>query len=319
MTSYDSIRLETDEAVAIVTLDRPQKLNAMDVPLLHELRRVVTEINEDPAIRVAILTGAGRSFCAGADLTAPLGPGQSVGDHLREDHRPVLMAIVEAPKPWISAVNGAAAGVGSAYAMTCDLTVMAEDAYIYQAFAAIGLVPDGGATWHLARTIGRKRAYELIVTGEKALRRAVSRAGPVQSGRPLGAASRGDPRMGQGARGARSALPTLLEGSPAHRRRGRSPHDLREGDPAPGALRGERRHGRGRQCAVREADPTLQGTLIGTSWSPSATRRNRRDRGYNAYDDELESRSRGNRSAPRGRSGARGDRRRSRGSTSSDG
>jgi 2-(1,2-epoxy-1,2-dihydrophenyl)acetyl-CoA isomerase len=77
------------------------------------------------------------------------------------------MAITEAPKPWISAVNGAAAGVGSAFAMNCDLTVMAEDAYLYQAFAAISLIPDGGATWHLARTLGKKRAYELIALGEK--------------------------------------------------------------------------------------------------------------------------------------------------------
>jgi len=77
------------------------------------------------------------------------------------------MEIYDAPKPWISAVNGACAGIGSALGMVCDLTVMAEDAYIYQAFAAIGLVPDGGATWHLARTLGRKRAYEIIVTGEK--------------------------------------------------------------------------------------------------------------------------------------------------------
>ena len=77
------------------------------------------------------------------------------------------MSIVEAGKPWISAVQGAAAGIGSAYAMSCDLTVMAEDAYIYQAFASIGLVPDGGATWHLTRLLGRKRAYELIATGER--------------------------------------------------------------------------------------------------------------------------------------------------------
>ena len=77
------------------------------------------------------------------------------------------MAITESPKPWISAVNGAAAGIGSAFAMVCDLTVMAENAFIYQAFAAIGLIPDGGATWHLARTVGRKRAFELIAGGEK--------------------------------------------------------------------------------------------------------------------------------------------------------
>ena len=77
------------------------------------------------------------------------------------------MAISEAPKPWISAVNGAAAGIGSAFAMACDLMVMAANSYLYQAFAAIGLIPDGGATWQLARTVGRKKAYELMTLGEK--------------------------------------------------------------------------------------------------------------------------------------------------------
>ena len=90
-----------------------------------------------------------------------------VEDQLNGEYKPALMEIIEAPKPWISAVNGACAGIGSAFAMVCDLTVMAEDAYIYQAFAAISLVPDGGATWHLVRTLGRKRAYEVIATGEK--------------------------------------------------------------------------------------------------------------------------------------------------------
>ena len=77
------------------------------------------------------------------------------------------MAISEAPKPWISAVNGAAASIGSAFAMACDLTSMADNAYLYQAFSAIGLIPDGGATWHLAHTVGRKKAFELIAFGEK--------------------------------------------------------------------------------------------------------------------------------------------------------
>ena len=79
----------------------------------------------------------------------------------------VLLEMNSAPMPWIAAVNGAAAGIGSAFAMNCDLIVMAEDAYIYKAFTAIGLVPDGGATWHLVRTLGRQRAYEVIVSGEK--------------------------------------------------------------------------------------------------------------------------------------------------------
>jgi 2-(1,2-epoxy-1,2-dihydrophenyl)acetyl-CoA isomerase len=167
LSSYEHIQLESEGGVATLSLDEPKKLNAMDIPMLRELFEAVTRINEDDSIRVAILAARGRSFCAGADLRGDLGPGRTTADHLNEDHRPVLLAIANAPKPWISAVNGAAAGIGSAYAMNCDLTVMADDAYIYQAFAAIGLIPDGGATWHLVHTLGRKRAYELIATGEK--------------------------------------------------------------------------------------------------------------------------------------------------------
>ena len=90
-----------------------------------------------------------------------------VEDQLNGQYKPALMEIYNAPKPWISAINGPCAGIGSAIGMVCDLTVMADDAYIYQAFAAISLVPDGGATWHLARTLGRKKAYELMALGEK--------------------------------------------------------------------------------------------------------------------------------------------------------
>lgn len=164
---YEHIKVEFHGAVAILTLDEPKKLNAMDVPMLDDMLDAATRLNNMNDIRVVILTGAGRSFCAGADLRSELGEGRTTADHLNQDHRPVLLAIANAPKPWISAVNGAAAGIGSAYMMNCDLTVMADDAYLYQAFAAIGLIPDGGATWHLTRTLGRKRAYELIATGEK--------------------------------------------------------------------------------------------------------------------------------------------------------
>jgi len=167
MSSYETINVAIDDSVAILTLDCPKKLNAMDHALLRELLDATTKINDDDFIRVVVLTGAGRSFCAGADLKMKSPARQTVEEHLKNDHRPILSAIRSATKPWISAVNGAAAGVGGAYAMNCDLTVMAEDAYLYQAFSAIGLVPDGGATWHLTRTIGRKRAYEVIATGEK--------------------------------------------------------------------------------------------------------------------------------------------------------
>ncbi|MFP6654415.1 MAG: enoyl-CoA hydratase-related protein [Myxococcota bacterium] len=167
MSVYERVSVSKEDAIAILTLNCPEKLNAMDIPMLRELLDATTEINEDDTIRVAILTGAGPSFCAGADLTMKSLNGQTTAEHLKNDHRPVLWAIRNAPKPWISAVNGAAAGIGSAYAINCDLTVMADDAYLLQAFSAIGLIPDGGASWHLTKLIGRKRAYELIVTGER--------------------------------------------------------------------------------------------------------------------------------------------------------
>ena len=153
----------------MVSLNRPDSLNSFNGALRRELLVAVREVNEDDSIRVVILTGAGRAFSAGADLAEMPAAGKNfrVEDQLNGEFKPLLMEIYEAPKPWISAVNGACAGIGSAFGMVCDLTVMAEDAYIYQAFAAISLVPDGGATWHLVRTLGRKRAYEVIVTGEK--------------------------------------------------------------------------------------------------------------------------------------------------------
>ena len=169
MRNYETVLVERHDSVAVVSLNRPDKLNSFDSVLRRELLLAVREVNEDDSVRVVVLTGAGRAFSAGADL-ADMPEDKTnfrVEDQLNGEYKPALMEIHEAPKPWISAVNGACAGIGSALGMVCDLTVMAEDAYIYQAFAAISLVPDGGATWHLVRTLGRKRAYEVIVTGEK--------------------------------------------------------------------------------------------------------------------------------------------------------
>ncbi|MFU8763995.1 MAG: enoyl-CoA hydratase/isomerase family protein [Haliea sp.] len=167
MANYETVTVARRDQVALVTLNRPDSLNAFNAALRRDLLQAVLDVNADDSIRVVVLAGAGRAFCAGADLSEVAGDDFDVEHQLNKEYKPVLMAITEAPKPWISAVNGAAAGVGSSFAMVCDLTMMAENAYIYQAFAAISLVPDGGATWHLARTLGRKRAYELIVSGEK--------------------------------------------------------------------------------------------------------------------------------------------------------
>ncbi len=171
MSTYQTIEIERTGSTALVTLNRPDSLNAFDTQMRREFIEVARQVNADDDIRVVVLTGAGRAFSAGADLAeevpAEAAGGQAVEDFLNFEYKTGMIAVRDANKPWISAVNGAAAGIGSAYAMVCDLVIMADDAYLYQAFAAIGLVPDGGATWHLARILGRQRAYELIVSGEK--------------------------------------------------------------------------------------------------------------------------------------------------------
>ena len=169
MGKYATVLIERHGPVAVVSLNRPDKLNSFDGELRRELLLAVREVNDDDSVRAVVLTGVGRAFSAGADLAdMPVDRTHfRVEDQLNGEYKPILMEIHEAHKPWISAINGACAGIGSAFGMVCDLTVMAQDAYLYQAFAAISLVPDGGATWHLVRTLGRKRAYEVIVTGEK--------------------------------------------------------------------------------------------------------------------------------------------------------
>lgn len=171
MTDSSTVSIEYRGAVAVVTLDRPDNLNAFNTALRIDFLAAVRAVNNDPAVRVAVLTGAGRAFSAGADLAEGLGPEEGGGLYtetmLIQEYGPSVLAIARSPKPWLAAVNGAAAGVGSAYAMACDLSVMAESAYLYQAFVAIGLVPDGGATWHLARTLGPMRAFDVMTSGEK--------------------------------------------------------------------------------------------------------------------------------------------------------
>jgi 2-(1,2-epoxy-1,2-dihydrophenyl)acetyl-CoA isomerase len=165
MNDFETVRYAVDEGVALITLNRPAVMNAFNRQMRAELLAAVRRAVADEAVRAVVLTGEGRAFSAGADLAEE--QPKLVQLQLDEEFKPALMAIAESPKPFISAVNGAAAGIGSSFAMVCDLSVMAENAYIYQAFMAIGLVPDGGATWQLVRQLGRKRAFEVIVEGEK--------------------------------------------------------------------------------------------------------------------------------------------------------
>jgi 2-(1,2-epoxy-1,2-dihydrophenyl)acetyl-CoA isomerase len=159
------VLVEKSGAVASVTLNRPAVFNAFNAQLRAELTRTVEALNADDGVRIVILKGAGPGFCAGADLTE--GMSGSVTEQLEQEYKPFLMGIALSDKLWIACIHGSAAGIGGALAMACDLAVMDEAANIYLAFAALGLIPDGGATWHLLRAMGHKRALQTIIEGRK--------------------------------------------------------------------------------------------------------------------------------------------------------
>lgn len=164
--TYETVLVERHGPVAVIAMNRPEKLNAFNTQLCHDLAAAMAEVEADATVRVVVLTGEGRAFCAGADLSdASLGP--QVTEKLMTVFKPSLDAIATSAKPYVAAVQGACAGIGAAYAQACDLAVMEEESYMYQAFAAIGLIPDGGNHWHLLRALGYKRAYAAIVGAEK--------------------------------------------------------------------------------------------------------------------------------------------------------
>ena len=161
----DVIKYEVVGAIATITLNRPEARNAFNRALRSELLAAIGKAEADEAVRIVILQGEGRGFCAGADLSEKRY--QPVDVQLETEYKPILLAITEGQKIYIASVSGAAAGIGSALAMSCDMMFMAEDAYIYLAFAAIGLVPDGGSNWHLLNKLGKVRAFETIVEARK--------------------------------------------------------------------------------------------------------------------------------------------------------
>ena len=153
--------------VATITLNRPEARNAFNADLRRELGEIITQALADEEVRVVVLAAAGATFSAGADFTDLMVPNYLPLPQLEDEYRPLLLSIANANKPFICAINGAAAGIGSAFAMACDLTIMADNACIYMAFANLGLVPDGGACWQLLHAMGRRRAYEAIVSGAR--------------------------------------------------------------------------------------------------------------------------------------------------------
>lgn len=169
---YETILYDLNGPILTITLNRPDKLNAMTVELLHELHAAFEQAATDPQVRVIVLTGAGRGFCAGADLAAAASLRDANTDfsysHMLEStYHPLILTMTSLPKPIIAAINGVAAGAGMSLALACDLRIITESASFIQAFIKIALVPDSGSTWLLPRLIGTARALELMMSGRK--------------------------------------------------------------------------------------------------------------------------------------------------------
>ena len=146
-THYQDIELSRDEGISVLLLNRPASLNACTSGMLAELTTALDELAADQSVRVVVLSGQGRLFCAGANLKEASLDGAT--SDLLDNYLPVFSRIASMEKPVIAAINGGAVGVGMSLALSCDLVLMAEDAYLMSPFTRIGLVPDGGATWLL--------------------------------------------------------------------------------------------------------------------------------------------------------------------------
>jgi 2-(1,2-epoxy-1,2-dihydrophenyl)acetyl-CoA isomerase len=166
MSEAPTHRVERDGAVATVTLDRPDALNAQTRESRQALARDLRVLSADAAVRCVVLTGAGRAFCAGQDLREPDAL-ENVDETIRKTYIPIVEALVGMPKPVVAAVNGAAAGAGLSLALACDVRYMAEDAVLMMAFSNLALVPDCGGSWLLPRAVGYARAFELAATGRR--------------------------------------------------------------------------------------------------------------------------------------------------------
>jgi 2-(1,2-epoxy-1,2-dihydrophenyl)acetyl-CoA isomerase len=170
--SYETIIVRREGAVAIVELNRPDTLNAVNVKLAQELRHELELIAADRNVGSVVLTGAGRAFSSGFDLKGGgvplLASGRpDTGWGLRNAFHPVVLALREMPQPVVAAVNGPAAGIGCSYALACDIVVAVRSAYFLLAFRNVGLVPDGGATVLVPARAGLGRALEMALLAEK--------------------------------------------------------------------------------------------------------------------------------------------------------
>ncbi len=168
--AYETIIFEAVDGVARLTLNRPGRLNSFTVQMHEEVADALTVVESDATVRALLLTGVGRGFCAGQDLSdravAPGDASVDLGQSVERYYAPLIRHLTELPKPIVCAVNGVAAGAGANIALACDVVLAARSATFIQSFAHIGLIPDSGGTWVLPRLVGLARAMGLALTGE---------------------------------------------------------------------------------------------------------------------------------------------------------
>ncbi len=165
------INIEVAGGIGWIQFNRPEKMNAIGAITRQQLGDALKQAERDDAVRVVVLTGSGRAFCSGADVTemaqgGSLRTAENVGSVLRNEYMPMLTRLRTMPKPVIAAMNGPAVGVGASFALACDIRIATPEAYILEAFVNIGLAPDGGVSWLLPRLAGTGVAYEMFFTGK---------------------------------------------------------------------------------------------------------------------------------------------------------
>ena len=169
--SYETIQFKIENGIAVLTLNRPDRLNSFTQAMHREVRAALDQVQADKTVRVLLLTGAGRGFCAGQDLNdravEPGAPGVDLGESVEKYYAPLVMTLRTLPMPVICAVNGVAAGAGANLALACDIVLAAKSASFIEAFSKLGLIPDTGGTWALPRLIGPARAMGLAMLGER--------------------------------------------------------------------------------------------------------------------------------------------------------
>jgi 2-(1,2-epoxy-1,2-dihydrophenyl)acetyl-CoA isomerase len=164
----ENILFEIQSDVAKITLNRPDKLNSFNRAMSLELISALKQAEGDDCVRAILLTGAGRGFCAGQDLSEAVGDdAYEIEDIIEKQYNPIVKLLRGIEKPIVCAVNGVAAGAGANIAFACDITIASSDAKFIQSFAAIGLIPDTGGTFYLPRMIGMQNAAALMMTGDR--------------------------------------------------------------------------------------------------------------------------------------------------------